>query len=141
MEELLELRGYVEQQRYDDALNLIGEMEEMSREDKVNKIGSFVKILLIHLIKRHAEKRTTRSWDNSIFNAIFEIQKTNKRKKSGGFYMNRDEINQTLREHYSIALRYAATEAFEGRYEDDELAQMIDQSLIVEQALKLILEE
>jgi hypothetical protein len=66
MEELLELRSYIEQQRYPEALNLIAELEEMSREDKINKIRSFAVILLLHLIKQEAEKRTTRSWDVSI---------------------------------------------------------------------------
>jgi len=61
MEELYELRSYIEQGRYADALVLLGEMEEMSRDDKINKVGSFLEILLLHLIKRHAEKRTTRS--------------------------------------------------------------------------------
>lgn len=34
MEELLELRRYIDQQRHAEALALIAEMEEMSREDK-----------------------------------------------------------------------------------------------------------
>lgn len=52
MEELLELRSYIEQGRYADALVLIGEMEEMSRDEKINKIESFLQILLLHLIKQ-----------------------------------------------------------------------------------------
>ncbi|CAN5719770.1 hypothetical protein BH10CHL1_BH10CHL1_00630 [soil metagenome] len=51
MEELAELRSYIEQGKYPEALVLLGEMEEMSHEDKINKIGSFVVILLLHLIK------------------------------------------------------------------------------------------
>jgi hypothetical protein len=141
MEELLELRGYVEQRRYTEALNLIGEMEEMSRSDKINKIDSFSIILLLHLIKQHAEKRTTRSWDLSIRNAIRQIRRINTRRKASGTYLSQVELKIALEEAYQIALEYAATEAFEGRYEDDELAQMIDQNLIVEQALKLIIEE
>ena len=46
MEELFELRSYIEQGRYAEALNLIGEMEEMSRDDKISKIASFLEILL-----------------------------------------------------------------------------------------------
>ncbi len=140
MEELLELRQYIQQKRYTEALNLIGEMEEMSREDKVNKIDSFIIILLLHLIKQHTEKRTTRSWDLSIYNAIRQIQRTNKRYKANGPYLSPSELKITLAEAYPAALKYAAQEAFEGRYEDDELAQMVDQNLILEQALKLITE-
>jgi len=33
MEELVELRTYLEQGRYTDALTLVGEMDEMSRDD------------------------------------------------------------------------------------------------------------
>jgi hypothetical protein len=50
----------------------------MSREDKIYKIRSFIKILLIHLIKQEAQKRTTRSWDISIRNAVREINYINK---------------------------------------------------------------
>jgi len=52
MEELLELRRHILEQRYEDALDLISEMEEMSREDKINKIYSYGVILLLHLIKQ-----------------------------------------------------------------------------------------
>jgi len=66
MEELFELRTAIEEQRYADALILLGEMEKMNKDDKLNKIDSFAIILLLHLIKRQAEQRTTRSWDLSI---------------------------------------------------------------------------
>jgi hypothetical protein len=140
MEELLELRQYIERKQYNDALDLIGEMEEMSREDKINRIDSFSIILLLHLIKQHAEKRTTRSWDLSIYNSIRQIKKINRRRKASGTYLNPVELQTTLTDAYVPALKNAAIEAFEGRYEDDELAQMVDQKLILEQAFKLIME-
>ncbi len=141
MEELLELRQYIQQKQYTEALDLIGEMEEMSRADKVNKIYSFVVILLLHMIKQHAEKRTTRSWDLSIYNAIDQIRRVNQRYKSSGTFLSQSELKTTVEEAYPLALKRAALEAFEGRYEDDELAAMVDQNLILEQALKLIVEE
>jgi hypothetical protein len=141
MEELLELRQYIEQKQYDQALDLIGEMEEMSRADKIGKIRSFIKILLLHLIKQAAEKRTTRSWDLSIINASSEIKYVNQRPKPGGVYVDEAELRQLMVLMYPLALKHAAIEAFEGRYEDDELAGMVDQNLILEQALKLIVEE
>ena len=85
MEELYELRGYVEQGKYSEALNLIGEMEEMSRDDKINKIESFFEILLLHLIKSQAENRSTRSWEVSIRNSVRSIIRSNRRRKAGGF--------------------------------------------------------
>ncbi len=140
MEELLELRQYIQQKQYDQALDLIGEMEEMSRADKIGKIRSFIKILLLHLIKQVAEKRTTRSWDLSIINASSEIKYVNQRPKSSGVYVDEADLRQLMVMMYPIALKHAAIETFEGRYEDDELAQMIDQNLIIEQALALITE-
>jgi len=59
MEELAELRNYIQSERY--ALLLIDELEEMSQEDKLNKIHSHAIILLLHLIKQHAEQRSSRS--------------------------------------------------------------------------------
>ncbi len=51
MDEILQLREFIETQRYQDALLLIGEMEEMAKEDKINKLYNYCVILLIHLIK------------------------------------------------------------------------------------------
>ncbi len=138
MEELLELHRCINEQRYHDALVIIEAMEEMSREDKISKIGSFIKILLIHLIKRHAEKRTTRSWDASIFNAVFEIQRINQRRKTGGYYMTRDELSETIEAYYSAALRFAALEAFGGRYDATELETMFDPAEVKHETLEMI---
>jgi|GEM_PF-4793365 len=66
MEELREIRTFLEQGRYAEALALVGEMEEMGREDKINKIAGYLEIPLLHLIGKHAENRTTRTWEFSI---------------------------------------------------------------------------
>jgi hypothetical protein len=141
MEELLELRACIEQHRYDDALAIVNEMEEMSKEDKINKIGRFIKIILIHLIKQHAEQRTTRSWDTSIFNALLEISRTNKRRKAGGFYLTGDDMLEIITAYYPVALRYAALEAFGGRYETDQLEAMIEPSAVRQEAYRLLTEQ
>ncbi len=138
MEELLELRTCLEQHRYADALALVAEMEEMSKEDKRNRIGSFVKIILVHLIKRYAEQRTTRSWDLSIENALHEIQKTNYRRKSSGFYVTRDDMQHLIDENYPYALHYAASEAFGGAYESDTLETMVDAEAVRQEAYHLL---
>ena len=131
MDELLELKQYIEAERYEDALLLISEMEEMAKEDKLNKISSFVVILLIHLIKQAAEKHTTRSWDTSIRASLYDICKTNKRKKSGGFYAHADELNEMIEDGYPIALR----RAFEGGFSEHELEAMFDVKVLKETAL------
>jgi ABC-type transporter Mla MlaB component len=138
MEELLELRQLLEQGKVYEALLLVDELEEMSLSDKINKIDSYGVILLIHLIKQKAEKRSTRSWEISIENAVREINKINKRRKSGGFYLQRAELIDILQQAYQLALKKAALEAFEGRYEAEELAVMVDQEEIITLALKLI---
>jgi hypothetical protein len=140
VEELLELRTYIEQGRYAEALVLIGEMEEMSRDDKINKIESFLQILLLHLIKQQAEQRTTRSWDVSIKNAVDGIQRTNKRRRAGGFYLDEGELQASIEEIFPSALRQASLEAFEGRYNDVELAARFDQEQVKQQALQMALE-
>lgn len=139
MDELLELKQYIEAERYDDALLLISEMEEMAKEDKLNKISSFIVILLIHLIKQAAEKHTTRSWDTSVRASLYEIGKTNKRKKSGGYYAGPDEFRDMIDEGYPIALRRASDEAFEGGFSEDQLEAMFDVAALKVTALdKLI---
>ncbi|MEH1884617.1 DUF29 family protein [Nostoc sp.] len=145
MEELLELRQLLEQGKIYEALLLVDELEEMSLSDKINKIDSYGVILLIHLIKQKAEKRSTRSWDVSIENTVREINKINKRRKSGGFYLNQTELMDILQQGYQVALKRAALEAFvraafrrKGRYEAQELAAIVNQQETLAQALELI---
>jgi hypothetical protein len=139
MEELFELKACIEEGRYTDAIVLLGEMEEMSRDDKINKIESFMEILLLHLIKQHAEKRSTRSWETSVFNSVRQIYKINRRRKAGGYYLKTEELRDAIEESYPAALKHAALEAFEGTLSDTELSQMADETRIKEEALRLIL--
>lgn len=138
MEELLELRELLLADRVSDALLLVEEMTEMSKDDKLNKIFSFGVILLLPLIKQVAEGRTTRSWEASILNAVKQIQRTNQRRKAGGMYLTMQELQDTLEDAYDSALRQAALEAFEGRYEAAELEQRVDQKILINQAIALI---
>lgn len=138
MEELLMLRQYIEAQKYDQALELVAQLEEMSKEDKLNKIYSYAVILLIHLIKQQAEKRSTRSWEFSIYNATKEIKRVNKRRKAGGYYADEEELKEILNDAFETAIRKAALEAFEGQYTDQQLRRKIDPDLIKTEALNLI---
>jgi hypothetical protein len=141
MEELVELKTYIEQGDYTQALSLIGEMEEMSREDKINKIFSYIEILILHMIKQHAEKRSTRSWEGSIRHSIYRIHYTNKRKKSGGYYCSEADIQNIIEDAYPLALLRASFEAFEGRFDDNQLAGMVDEKIVKAEALKMIMKE
>ncbi|MCL1474202.1 DUF29 family protein [Argonema antarcticum] len=138
MEELLEIKQLLQQGKIDEALLIVDELEEMSLSDKVNKIDSYGVILLIHLIKQNAESRSTRSWQLSIKNAVREINKINKRRKANGYYLSRAELLDILKDAYEIAMEKAASEAFEGRYEAEELATMVEKEGILSQAMQLI---
>ncbi len=141
MEELQELKGLLQRQHYADALTLVEEMEEMSREDKVNKIKSFLKVLLLHLIKQEAEQKTTRSWDLSIANSVDQIKDTNARQKSGGYYLSEPELARLIDSAFPLALKGAALEAFAGKFTDTELAEKVSIPLIKTKALQMILAE
>jgi hypothetical protein len=141
MEELLELKELLVGGNIPEALLLVEEMTEMSKDDKLNRIFSFGIILLLHLIKQSSEKRSTRSWEISIFNAVKQIQRSNKRRKAGGTYLTPSELQETLEDAYESALKQAALEAFEGRYETVEIAAMVDRSAIIDRAIALILAE
>jgi hypothetical protein len=139
MEELLELRELVVAGNLDAALSLIDELEEMSKEDKINKIYSYCVVLLVHLIKQQAEKRTIHSWDVSIRNSIDAINRINKRRKAVGFYLNKKDLEEILTEAYVRALDNAALEAFGGIYDGLILSNMVEPELILKKALDLIL--
>ena len=138
MEELLELKGFLLSGNITDALLLVEEMTEMSKDDKLNKIFSFSIVLLLHLIKQKAEKRSTRSWEISIFNAVKQIQRSNKRRKANGTYLSQSEIQETLEDAYESALKQAALEAFEGRYETEAIAHMVDRDQVIQDAIALV---
>ena len=138
MEELMEMRELLETGRYSDALVLLGEMEEMAKDDKINKIESHLTILLLHLIKQQAEKRTTRSWNLSIRNATHSIVRSWKRRKVGGYYLTEDELREAIDEAFTDALGQAAVEAFGGSYTEKQLTSTIDPvSLRAEAARRL----
>jgi hypothetical protein len=138
MEELLLLRQLIEEKQYDKALEIVDELEEMSREDKLNKIYSYAIILLLHLIKQEAEKRSTRSWEFSIYNASKEIKRVNKRRKSGGCYADEEDLKEILNDAFDTAIKKAALESLEGIYTDNELKEKIEEEKVKTKAMSLI---
>jgi len=136
----MELKELLKRGKVADALVLVEELEEMSKSDKLNKIFSYGIILLLHLIKKVAEKRTTKSWETSIFNAVTQIQRTNKRHKAKGNYLTEEELVETLQDAYESALRSAALEAFEGIYDFEEIAKMVKEDDMITMAMDLILD-
>ncbi|HIK27788.1 MAG: DUF29 domain-containing protein [Oscillatoriaceae bacterium SKW80] len=141
MEELLELKDLLLKGDIKGALSIVEELEEMSKQDIIDKIRSYAIILLLHIIKQKAENRTTRSWEVSIRNSAREIQRKNKRRKAGGYYLTPEELFETLEEAYLNALDEASLEVNEGRYEPEELEKLINREEILKQAMTLIAPE
>jgi hypothetical protein len=136
LDELDELRQAVQSGNYQHALALIDEMDEMGRDDKITKIESYMRVLLIHLIKQQAEDRVTRSWQASMDEAVERIRSINKRRRSGGCYLDEDALTESLHDMWPSALRWAALEAFEGVYTADQLATMVQQDDLLDAALQ-----
>ena len=139
MEELEALRKMVEEHDYTAALALIDEMDEMAKDDKIVKIESFLHVLLVHLIKQHAEKKMTNSWNRSVNFSLRGINKSNKRRSSGGSYLKPQELEDAIEESFIAALKDASEEAFGGAYDRKILESMIDIDAIKKEALLLIL--
>ena len=138
MNELQELRKKIENRDYQGALAIINELEAMSLEDKLNKIYSYTVVLLIHLIKQEAENRTTSSWERSIFNSVKYINKTNKRRRAGGYYASEESLREIINEAYDHALKEASYEAFEGKMDTWELEKKLNREAIEKKAIALI---
>ncbi|WP_413160265.1 DUF29 family protein [Capilliphycus salinus ALCB114379] len=138
MEEIIELKELLLKGDIKGSLTLIDELEEMGRKAILKTIRSYAVILLLHLIKQQAENRTTRSWDVSIRNSVREIQRENKRRKAGGYYLNQEELLETLEEAYLNAIDQASLEVQEGRYEPQELEEIVNREELLNQAMKLI---
>ena len=141
MDELVELRTLLETGRIEEALLLVDELDEMSREDKINKISSYMRVLLIHLIKQQAEQRRTRSWEVSIKEAVRQINRTNSRRKAAGLYLSREELWSELEDVYDLALERAALEVFGGVYSVEDIAQRVSRVQVLEEALTHIVGE
>ena len=117
MEELLMLKDLLLKGDVPAALVIVEELEEMSKQEIIDNIRSYAVILLLHLIKQQAEKRTTRSWEVSIRNSVREIKIKNKRRKAGGYYLSPEE----------------------GRYLPEELEQLVNREDLLDRAMALIL--
>lgn len=138
MEELLELRNSITSGNYHKALEIVDELEAMSKEDKLEKIYSYAIILLLHLIKQEAEKRTTKSWEVSIKNSTERINRTNKRSKSGDYYARKEDLQEIIDDAALAAIRNASVEAMEGKLSEQEILNKIDLDLIKSKALKML---
>lgn len=138
MEELLELKALLLKGDIKGSLAIVEDLEEMGRKGIIKTIRSYAVILLLHLIKQQAENRSTRSWEVSIRNSVREIQRENRRRKAGGYYLTAEELKEVLEEAYLNAIDAASLEVAEGRYEVEELERLVDKQQVLDLAWDLI---
>ena len=138
MEELLMLKDLLLKGDVPAALAIVEELEEMSRDDKISTIGSYAIILLIHMIKQQVENRSTASWEVSIRNSIRAVQKKNKRRKAGGYYLTLEELRIALEEAYPDAIDRASLEVEEGRYLPEELEQLVNREDLLDRVMMIL---
>lgn len=140
MEELLELKQLLQKGEVTEALFLIEEMEELGKKAIYRTIRSYVRILLLNLIKQKLENRSTKSWEASIRNAVREIKDVNARPKGRGVYLNEDELRETIASALDSAIEQAAIEAAEGIYDFRAIERMIDSDELSDRAYASVCE-
>ena len=138
-QELIDLKKSILEGRYADAVAIVDELEGMSKKAILRQIKSFLRILLIHLIKNQLEQRLTNSWAASIRNAIREIKEVNLKDNKTSYYVNLNEWESLMEEEViEDAIADASDEVMNGAYNQFQLAEMIDINQILQTALKFL---
>ena len=135
MEELEQLRIFIEGGDMHAALELLDELDDMNRDALIRNIKSHMVRLLQHLIKRDVEGKTTRSWEITIANALDDIYDLNHRRKSGSQLVPNDELADVLAEARRRALREASVEM---QQETRDLAVLVNRNELLSRALSMI---
>ncbi|TVP55896.1 MAG: DUF29 family protein [Nodularia sp. (in: Bacteria)] len=139
-QELTDLRNSILQGNYADALAIVDELEGMSKKAILRQIKSFLKILLIHLIKNQVEQRLTNSWVASIRNSIREIQEVNLKENKKSYYVNQGEWENLIEEEViEDAIADASVEVMNGKYSQFQLADIIDRTKLIENTLQFLM--
>jgi hypothetical protein len=137
-QELIDLRNSILEQRYTDALAIVDELEGMSKKAILRQIKSFLKVLLIHLIKNQIEKRLTNSWVASIRNSLIEIQDINLKENQKSYYINQDQWDSWLEDEIELAIADASLEVMNGKLQRQQLSQMLNKPQLILTATELI---
>ena len=138
-QELIDLRNSILEKRYADALAIVDELEGMSKQANLRQIQSFLKILLIHLIKNQIEQRLTNSWIAYIRNSIREIQKINIKENKKSYYVNQDEWENLIEEEViEDAIADVSLEVMNGKYTRSQLSIIIDRNQIITTAIRFL---
>ncbi|MFB2920384.1 DUF29 family protein [Aerosakkonema funiforme] len=130
-QELIDLRKSILEGRYSEALAIVDELEGMSKQAILRNIQSYLKILLIHLIKNQVEQRLTNSWANSIRNSVREIKKLNLQDNKTSYYVKIDEWESMLDDEFEEAISLASEEVRDGCYSPYQLWDLVDKEQIM----------
>ena len=139
VQELIDLKTCILEGRNEDALAIVDELEGMSKQATLRNIGSFLLILLIHLIKNQVEQLLTNSWAASIANSIRGIKKLNLKDNKTSYYINDSEWEPFLEDELEAAIREASREVLEGKLSRAQLHQRVDREQIMAIATGLLL--
>jgi Domain of unknown function DUF29 len=138
-QELIDLRNSILEGRYTDALMIVDELEGMSKQANLRQIKSFLRVLLIHLIKNQIEQRLTNSWAASIRNAIREIKAINLKDNKTSYYINQDEWETLIEEEViEDAIADASLEVLNGKYTRSQLSTILDKNQIFVTATRFL---
>jgi len=138
-QELIDLRSNILQGNYAEALTIVDELEGMSKKSNFRQIKSFLKILLIHLIKNQIEQRLTNSWAASIRNSVREIQEINLKENKKSYYVNQDEWENLIEEEViEDAIADASLEVMNGKYTRSQLGTILDRNQIITTAIRFL---
>jgi len=138
VQELIDLRTCIEEQRYDEALMIVDELEGMGKQAILRNIQSYLLRLLIHLITNQIEQRLTNSWAASIRGSIREINKLNIKDNKQSYYIQQHEWTNWLEEILEDAIRDASVEVMNGSYTPFQLSEMVERDSILNTAQILL---
>ena len=137
MNEILDLKQFLLEGNFSEAMKLITELETMARQDKVNAIETFLAILISRLIVIQVIDDIYRSYVNDIRNSLIEIQLRNRLGDS--FYIEK----RLWQSHYENVVPYAVliaaetTELLE-EFDVEKLREIVDYQLLKADTLELI---
>jgi hypothetical protein len=137
-QELTDLRNSILAGKYEDALAIVDELEGMIKQAILRNIQSFLRVLLIHLIKNQIEQRLTNSWAASIENAILEIKKLNMKENKKSYYINNNEWGEILTDALESAVRPATLEVMNGKFNRKQLLQLLNKEQLILTATELL---
>lgn len=138
VQEFIDLRNFILEGRYEDALAIVDELEGMSKQATLRTIESYLLRLCVHLIFNQIEQRLTNSWVASISDSIRQIKKLNLKDNKTSYYINSSELQAFLEEAIEAAIRPASVEVLGGKLKPAQVSQMVDRVQLMIIAQKLV---